>query len=187
VNDLVGGRIGGYRLHVEWTGARYADAPTVELAIWIDAMLDHVWSIVTRIEKLPAMSEELQAIEWCDGATFPVVGARFVGHNRHDAIGTWSTTSTIVECDPPNALAWAVGDTDDPAAVWRFALERPDSGGTWLSYRAQLGPGRSGLSPAIERMPDKEQQIVFSRLREFEAGISRTLSGIKESAEAICG
>lgn len=34
-------------------------------------------------------------------------------------------------------------------------------------------------------MPDKEQQIVHGRLREFEAGISRTLSGIKESAEAI--
>ncbi|WP_098957337.1 SRPBCC family protein [Pseudonocardia sp. N23] len=171
---------------MEWTGARYADAPTVELTIWIDSSAEHVWGVVTALEGLPALSDELQAIEWCDGATTPEVGARFVGHSEHTAIGTWSTTSTIVECAAPTALAWAVGDPDDPAAVWRFSLERVD-GGTWLTYRAQLGPGRSGLTPAIEKMPDKEQQIVFGRLREFEAGISRTLSGIKERAEAICG
>ncbi|WP_372346530.1 hypothetical protein [Streptomyces sp. KL116D] len=32
----------------------------------------------------------------------------------------------------------------------------------------QLGPGRSGLSFAIDRMPEKEQKIVFVRMREFE-------------------
>ena len=31
-----------------------------------------------------------------------------------------------------------------------------------------MGPGRSGLSFAIDRMPEKEQKIVFVRMREFE-------------------
>ncbi|WP_369741841.1 hypothetical protein [Mycobacterium servetii] len=47
----------------------------------------------------------------------------------------------------------------------------------------QMGPGRSGLSVAIDAMPDKEQKIVFVRLREFEAAIDKTLSAIKRLAE----
>ena len=38
-----------------------------------------------------------------------------------------------------------------------------------------MGPGRSGLSFAIDRMPEKEQKIVFVRMREFEANMAATL------------
>ena len=41
----------------------------------------------------------------------------------------------------------------------------------------RMGPGRSGLSFAIDPMPDKEQKIVFVRLREFEKSMTRTLAG----------
>lgn len=47
----------------------------------------------------------------------------------------------------------------------------------------QMGPGRSRLSMAIEAVPDKEQKVVFVRLREFEAVISKTLAAIKRLAE----
>jgi hypothetical protein len=36
---------------------------------------------------------------------------------------------------------------------------------------------------AIERMPDKEQKIVFVRLREFEKAITNTLGQIKTTVE----
>ena len=64
-----------------------------------------------------------------------------------------------------------------------FRLEAVD-GGTELSQRAQLGPARSGLSRAIDEMPDKEQKIVFVRLREFEAGMTSNLEHIKRLAES---
>jgi hypothetical protein len=47
----------------------------------------------------------------------------------------------------------------------------------------QLGPARSGLSFAIDRMPDKEQKIVFVRMREFEQNMTLTVKHIKELAE----
>ncbi|WP_372343492.1 hypothetical protein [Streptomyces sp. KL116D] len=47
----------------------------------------------------------------------------------------------------------------------------------------QLGPGRSGLSFAIDRMPEKEQKIVFVRMREFERNIGATLDALKAIAE----
>lgn len=46
-----------------------------------------------------------------------------------------------------------------------------------------MGPARSGLSFAIDRMPDKEQKIVFVRMREFEDNMGVTVDAIKKLAE----
>lgn len=56
-------------------------------------------------------------------------------------------------------------------------------GGTELSEWVQLGPGRSALSAAIDRMPEKEEEIVFVRQREFEHTMTATLKHIKNLAE----
>jgi uncharacterized membrane protein len=167
---------------MEWTGARYADKPTAEVRTWIDAPPRRVWELVSDIQLMPTMSQELQSVEWLDGATAPAVGARFVGRNRHEALGEWATTSEVIECEPERVLAWAVEDAANPTAVWRFQLA-PENGGTELSQWVQMGPGRSGLSFAIDRMPDKEQQIVFVRMREFEKNMRFTLEQIKKLAE----
>lgn len=168
---------------VEWTGARYADTPTVEVSTWIAAPPERVWELVSDVAAMPGMSSELQTITWVGDATGPELGARFEGHNRHKAIGEWTAPAEIVEFEPPRLFGWAVGDPTRPAANWRFRLEGSD-GGTRLSQWVRLGPGRSGLSAAIDAMPDKEQKIVFNRLREFEANMTATVAAIKERAEA---
>ena len=170
-------------LVMEWTGARYADKPTVEVRIWIDAVPARVWELVSDITLMPAMSTELQSVEWLDGVTGPATGARFAGCSRHEALGEWESTSYVVECERERVFGWAVGDPAAPAAHWRFRLE-PKDGGTELSEWVQIGPARSGLSFAIDRMPDKEQKIVFVRMREFEHNITVTLEQIKILAEA---
>lgn len=167
---------------MEWTGARYADNPTVEVSTWIAANPDRVWNLASDIELMPTISDELQAVQWVDGADGPRLGARFVGHNKHEARGEWSTTSRIVSFDEPREFAWAVGAPDNPSATWRFRLT-PRDGGTTLVFWAQLGPGPSGLSLAIDAAPEKEQKIVFVRLREWETAITKTLAAIKGLAE----
>jgi uncharacterized protein YndB with AHSA1/START domain len=167
---------------MEWTGARYADTPTAEVRTWIDASPRRVWEVVSDIQLMPTMSNELEAIEWLDGATEPAVGARFVGRNKHDSLGEWETTSEVIECEPERVLAWAVEDAANPTAIWRFGLQ-PKAGGTELSQWMQMGPARSGLSVAIERMPDKEQKIVFVRMREFEQNMTFTVEQVKKLAE----
>lgn len=167
---------------MEWTGARYADKPTVEVQTWIEAPAERVWSIVSDITLMPVMSSELQAVEWLDGATGPAVGAQFLGRSKHKDMGEWTTTSHVVEYEPERVFTWAVGDPVNPSATWRFRLEAKD-GGTTLAEWMQLGPAPSGLSIAIERMPDKEQKIVFVRLREFERSMTATLEHVKKLAE----
>lgn len=168
---------------MKWTGARYADTPTVEVRTWIDAPPGRVWDLVSDIKLMPGMSDELQSVEWLDGATRPALGARFTGRSKHKAFGEWATTSHITEFEPPRVFAWAVGNPEHPAAIWRFQLEPKDLG-TELSQWMQLGPARSGLSFAIDRMPEKEQKIVFVRMREFEHNMAVTLEHIKKLAEA---
>ncbi|MHA6801970.1 SRPBCC family protein [Salinifilum ghardaiensis] len=161
---------------------RYADAPGVEVARWIAATPERVWELISDVRRMPELSDELQEAEWL-GAGGPAVGATFRGRSRHSALGEWSTTSHVVECEAGRVFAWAVEDPDAPAASWRFHLE-PVDGGTRLTQRAQLGPGRSGLSLAIDRTPEKETKIVAGRLREFEQYMTDTLARVAALVEA---
>jgi uncharacterized protein YndB with AHSA1/START domain len=168
---------------MEWTGARYADRPTAEVSRHIAASPERVWELVSDITLMPRLSTELRSVEWLDGATWPACGARFAGHSEHASFGAWRTTSYVVECEAPSVFAWAVEDPEQPSAVWRFSLRAADDGGTELTQWVRMGPGRSGLSYAIDRMPEKEQKIVFVRMREFERNMATTLDAIKQLAE----
>ncbi|MFJ2395548.1 SRPBCC family protein [Streptomyces sp. NPDC087843] len=167
---------------MEWTGARYADKPTVEARTRIEAPPRRVWKLVSDIHLMPTFSPELQSVHWLDEVTAPAVGARFVGRSRHESLGEWETTSYVVEYEEDHVFAWAVADPQLPSAVWRFTLEAADDG-TELTQWMQMGPGRSGLSFAIDRMPEKEQKIVFVRLREFERSMVGTVDAIRKLAE----
>lgn len=168
---------------MEWTGAKYADGPTAEAEIWIDASPQRVWQIVSDITLMPQFSDELQEASWLGGASGPATGNTFLGSSRHPALGEWQTTSHVVECEAPRIFAWAVNDPENPTATWRFTLE-PRDGGTVLRQWMRMGPAPSGLSLAIERMPDKEEKIVFVRMREFESAMTATVAAVKSRAEA---
>ncbi|MER6628817.1 SRPBCC family protein [Streptomyces sp. NPDC000987] len=171
----------------------YADMPGTQCEIFVAAAPPRVWEIVTDIEAPARWSPELQRAEWLDGAAAPALGARFAGYNRHPLVGDWRTVSQITELAPERAFAWCVLDADgrfgtatpdpaEPMATWRFALT-PEAGGTLLRQTVRIGPGRSGLSAAIDRMPEKEDRLVAHRLGELRDGMHATLNGIKADAE----
>jgi uncharacterized protein YndB with AHSA1/START domain len=162
---------------------RYSDAPKVEASTEVAAPPERLWPLVTDLDLLASLSNELLSVRWLDeGSRQPAVGRRFEGTNHHPAMGEWSIASQVIVCDEPRLFSWAVHNPDDPAAVWGFELT-PTAEGTRLRQFAQLGPGWSGLSVAIERMPDKEERIVERRLAEFRAGIERNLTALREMAE----
>ncbi|GAA2739422.1 MULTISPECIES: SRPBCC family protein [Kitasatospora] len=172
---------------------RYSDGPVVQCEIRVEAPVERVWELVADIGLPARLSPELQRVEWVGGADRPALGARFEGYNRHPVGGEWRTLSQVVELEAGRVLGWAVMDvdglfgeaTEDPAhrlAAWRFEVE-PEDGGTRLRQSVQIGPGRSGVSPWIDRMPEREEQVVATRLKELRAGIEATLGGIKALAE----
>lgn len=158
---------------------RRATAVSIDIA----APLERVWELISDVTLLPRFSTELQHAQWAEGFDAPALGAQFLGTNRHPAIGEWTTTSHIVEFEPPRVFGWAVGDPEMCAATWQFATD-PIPQGTRLHYTARLGPGRSGVTMLIEREPDRADEIVARRLAQWEAGMQATVAGIRELAES---
>ncbi len=161
---------------------KYADNPTVEVDVFVDAPVERLWSLVSDINLPARFSSELQAAHWLDDATGPVAGARFVGRSWHPAAGEWETTCVVTVCEPCRSFGWAVGDPDHPSASWRFDVE-PEGAGARLRQWAQIGPAPSGLTPAILAMPEKEERIVARRLAEHRANMQATVNGVKALAE----
>ena len=166
---------------------RFADRPTTEVDIFVAAPPETIWPFVSEINTSSQFGTELQKAVWQEVAgldsPLPCAGARFTGHNFHAARGDWQTTNVITDYEPNEVFAWAVGeDPSIPAATWRFELT-PEGGGTRVRYRAQMGPGPSGMTAVIEKMPDKEEKIIARRLEEWQANMTATLTGIKELAE----
>ncbi|MFA3878614.1 SRPBCC family protein [Streptomyces sp. MMCC 100] len=165
----------------------------VQCDVWIGAAVRRVWDLVTDIHLPARLSPELQRVAWLDGALRPAVGARFEGHNSHPLLGEWRTVSHVVRLDEHRAFGWAVVDEDgrfgEPAggpaealASWRYELEA-EGDGTRLRQEAVLGPGRNGVTLAVERRPDRREEILAFRVGELRAGMEKTLAGIKELAE----
>ncbi|HEV7862889.1 MAG TPA: SRPBCC family protein [Acidimicrobiia bacterium] len=163
---------------------RFIDRPTTETEAYVAAPPQEVWPLVSEIMTPSHFGTELQEATWVDGGGGPCLGARFTGRNFHPARGEWETTSTIVDFVPERRFAWAVGDPDQPSAVWRLELA-PESDGTRLRYWAQMGPGPSGITAVIEKMPDKEEKIISRRLGEWQTNMAATVAGIKAMAEGM--
>jgi hypothetical protein len=165
---------------------KYSDGPSVEVQVRVEATAERVWALVADIELPARFSEEFQGATWLDDGG-PRVGARFVGRNRHAALGEWETTSFVVRSEPPRLFEWAVTDADAPSASWWFAIEPAHDGTVVLRQGTRLGPGRSGLNLAIDAMPEKEERIVARRLQEHERNMQATVEGVKALAESEPG
>ena len=162
---------------------KYADGPTAVVTRRVAASADDVWRLVSDINMPARFSSEFIGAEWVGDVQGGALGACFEGHNRHAAIGSWTTTSTVVGFEPGRTFAWAVGDPDDASALWRFDLA-PEGDSTLVTFTVRIGPGRSGLTAAIEAMPDKEERIVERRLQEFRQNMEATLDGVAALAQA---
>ena len=159
---------------------RFADGPTVEVTAHINAPASEVWRYITDINLSARFQDEFLEAEWLDDG--PALGARFLGRNAGWS-RTWETTSTVVGYEPNRLFSWAVNDVDDPAATWTFRIE--DNGGdTLLVYHRVAGPGPSGLKTAIEKYPEREEEIIAARDAQHREHMQAVVDGVKELAEA---
>jgi nitroreductase len=160
---------------------RFDDGPGAIAEIDIDASAAVVWSFISDITVATRFSTESQSVEWQGDERG--LGARFVGRNRHDAVGEWDLPCTVDVYDESNAFGWRTSDPDNPGARWRFDLE-PAGSRTRLRFSFIMGPGGSGTTAAIKANPGQEARVLRRRLDEVQANMQRTVEGIKELAEA---
>jgi len=154
--------------------------PGVTVEVDIAAPARRVWDLITDINLPARFSNEFKGAEWLDGGA-PRVGARFVGRN---AIGErhWETTSYVVACEAPKVFAWNVVDPDQPAAQWRFELDRVGDS-TRLRQCMIMGPDMSGTARAMANDPENAKAILAARREALRHNMELTTQGIKALAE----
>ncbi len=160
----------------------HADGPGGVVEVDIDAPTSAVWPFVVDIGFGAAFSEEFVGARWDDGVDGPALGARFIGSNRHPAIGEWEVPCFVHRYVEGREFGWVTSNPDTPGAQWCFRLESI-AGATRLRYSVVIGPGPSGISQAIEAMPDKEPRILSRRIDEHRANMTKVAEGIKAAAE----
>ena len=159
---------------------KYDDQPGVGVSILVDATPETVWTLVSDPMTPAQFENELVKAEWEDAPNGPELGATFRGYNRHPELGwEWDVECTVNRFEDGRLLGWAPGT----AAQWWFTVE-PVGDQTRLWFQSTIGPGPSGLTPAIEAQPDREDDIVANRLADWRANMERTVVGIKALAEA---
>ena len=162
---------------------RHADGPGTVVEVDIKAPIETVWRYMTDISFGAEFSEEFTGARWGEGCDGPADGATFIGANTHPAIGEWEVPCFVDRCREPNEFGWVTSDPDNPGARWRFEAASI-AGATRLRYSVVLGPGPSGITAAIESMPDKEPRILARRIGEHRANMTKVVEGIKAAAEA---
>jgi hypothetical protein len=141
-----------------------------------------LWRHVTDITLPARCSTELETVEWLDGSDTVEVGARFRGRSKHDAFGNWETVCEVVEVEDQRRWVWNVIGLDGIGATWGFEVE-PTSDGALVRQWGRMGPGPSGLTPAIVAQPDKEARIVARRLAEWGQNMQANLEWIRSQVE----
>lgn len=166
--------------------ARLSDGPGAVVEVDIKASPGDVWPFVTDISFPAKFSEEFMGARWAEtgeGIGGPAPGARFIGANKHPAIGEWEVECFVHRYVERREFGWVTSNLDNPGARWSFELT-PIAGATRLRFSLILGPGPSGISNAIAAMPDKEPAILRRRITEHLTNMQRVVDGIKEAVDA---
>ncbi|MFT4863909.1 MAG: nitroreductase [Ilumatobacter sp.] len=165
---------------------RLVDGPGTVAEVDINAPAAAIWPFLTDIGLSSRFSNEFQGAEWVAGTLVggqPIVGSSFVGTNENPSLGEFKVPSFIDTYEQDVAFGWRTSSVENPGARWRFEIE-PNGSGSRLRYTAALGPGPSGLTIAIESMPDKEHRIIYRRIEGLYANMRKVVVGIKKLAEA---
>ena len=117
----------------------------------------------------------MRRVEWLDGSTGPVEGARFVGHNQGGPAGLmkWSRQGRVLTADPGREFAFATEEGGREGTEWRHRLESTEEGTRVTeSYTVSW-------IPAWARFVD----IPTNRVRELRDSMRHTLEQLKSAAE----
>jgi uncharacterized protein YndB with AHSA1/START domain len=141
--------------------------------ITINAPPALVYELVSDITRMGEWSPECYRAAWLTHPPGPVVGARFVGHNKL-GLHRWRTTCVVTAADPGRQFAFTVvGKHDRKQTLWRYQLTATEAGTLVAeSYEFLWCPLRNRIG-----------ELPFPRDRHLHRGLQQTLRRLKSTAE----
>jgi uncharacterized protein YndB with AHSA1/START domain len=146
------------------------------VTVHISAPPEKIWDLVSDVTKIGRYSPETFEAEWLDGATGPVVGARFRGHVKRNGRGpTYWAACTVTVAEPNREFTFGVGKPGKALNTWGYRLE-PSGDGTDVTESFTLTP-KLGLRLYWALLG-------WSRGRTNRNGMRTTLERIKAEVES---
>ncbi|HEY3702854.1 MAG TPA: SRPBCC family protein [Acidimicrobiales bacterium] len=153
---------------------------TGEARIHVDLAPDAVYDLVADVTRMGEWSPECVGCEWIDGATGPVVGARFRGRNKH-GLARWSTKPRVVAADRGREFAFVATDPfGRDMTRWTYRFEAEQTGTDVVESFEMLND-----IPLYIRLYDRFVMGVKDRKADLEANMADTLASIKACAEKV--
>jgi Polyketide cyclase / dehydrase and lipid transport len=116
-----------------------------EVSTVLAARPEDVYALVADVTRTPEFSPEVSSVRWLDGATEPVVGARFESVNTAVNGRTWKNRPVITVAEPGREFAFTRTEPFAGTITWRYRLE-PVQEGTRVteSYTVERPVSRLG-------------------------------------------
>jgi hypothetical protein len=143
----------------------------------VNAPPEKVYDLVSDVRRMGEWSPETQRAEWIDGATGPVVGARFKGTNRHGP-ARWSTKPRVVVADEGREFAFVIGHRGTDMTKWCYRFE-PAGDGTSVTESFEM----LADVPWYFTVSERWLMGVKDRKADLEAAMGLTLQRLKVAAE----
>lgn len=147
-------------------------------SIYVDAPAREIYQLVTDVTRTPEFSPEILRCTWLDGATGPVVGARFAAVNKVPRRPSWTNKPVVTVIEPDRAFAFARTERFAGTVEWTYRFE-PEGKGTLVteSYRVTRPISRVGWF-IIETLCARHD-----RRADLRNGMEQTLHRLRDAAE----
>ncbi len=141
----------------------------------INASAETLWSMVSDVTRMGEWSPETTGCTWAGDSNEPVLNARFKGTNARGK-RTWSTSCTVIECEPSKSFAFHVSVFGISVADWSYRFEPTETG----SSVTETFTDRRGWLPLKLGGPISG---VADRGEHNRAGMAATLDALATVAE----
>ena len=144
----------------------------------VAASPEAVYDLITDVNRMGEWSPECVSCEWLDGATGPVVGARFRGKNRHGR-ARWSNRPRVVVAERGRAFAFVSPDPlGRDMTRWTYELQS-------IANETEIVESFELLRdlPRYLQLSDRYLMGVRDRRADLERAMAQTLRAIKSAVE----
>lgn len=149
-----------------------------EVRLVMAAPPEAIYELVADVTRMPEFSPEVVECRWLDGATGPVVGARFKARNKFSRGPAVGNKPVITAVEPGKRISWSRTEPFGGTVEWTYEL-LPHEQGTEVveSYRALKPVSRFGWV-IIGAFSSKDRRGLQ------RAGMEQTLQRLKAHVEA---
>jgi hypothetical protein len=98
------------------------------VAVHMRARPEDIYALVADVTRTPEFSPEILSCTWLDGATGPVVGARFKARNKVPNRPGWNNKPVVTVVDPGRQFSFARTEAFAGTVEWTYQFEADGDG-----------------------------------------------------------